>query len=170
LDKVSVLLLWILVIIQLGITFMLTKLISAFLNSSGVKNLPKLEIGSKAPLFREFDQNGNIITLENNKVTLLLFIKDTCNNCKNILNNINKIKNINIEIILISGLADNWDLTQLPKDIPLIQSSIVMRNYLIERVPTAVLIDEFGFIKVNKFIEGIEDLKSEILLYTNQPA
>ncbi|MFC4768171.1 TlpA family protein disulfide reductase [Effusibacillus consociatus] len=164
----SNILLWIFMIIQLGIIFLLSKLIANFLNrfrlSQGKIEQLKLNIGDRAPLFREWDQNKNLVKLaENNgKNTLLVFTSAGCNICKEVLPQLPLLSTSfpSLRIIVVSRDLNVELIKTLPPEIHFIGSEEIMENYFIQKVPTVVVIDENGIITELETINTFRHLTS----------
>lgn len=157
---ISEVLLWLFMLSLLGILLLFLRVQAKFIN-----NLPiispslKLNIGQPAPLFRETDQQGQAVTLSENHQSLLIFVKDTCGLCKELIKNIRYLEKEDTRIILVASVADNINAFKVPKSISIIQSNIVMKSYFVEQLPYIVLVDKNLLVKSMKSISN----KNEII-------
>jgi thioredoxin-related protein len=148
---VSNIVLWIIVGFQLVITFFLAKLVVQFLNNIRINGskLQKsvLQKGAPAPLFRVLDQHGELVKLTDNenKITMIMFVKESCGTCKEIYS---KLKNIftlyskQFNFILITDSKFSEQQLHELEGIHICESEDVPRKYNIEIVPTVVFVDQ----------------------------
>lgn len=161
----SNIILWVVVIIQTLFIFLLTKSITHFLKNLRIEktNSNLLAAGKKAPLFKETDNEGNLVKLSdfNNSFTLLFFADDICNMCKETFILIKNKIPPSIRVIVIAD--ENPELENLSnlvthKNMYLIRSNDLSVNYQIKEVPTLFLLDKEGMIKKIYDNNEIQDL------------
>ncbi|TCP57655.1 peroxiredoxin [Tumebacillus sp. BK434] len=146
--------LWVFMIIQLAILVTFAKLVAKFLNrfhlSGRQAAMLSLQTGEKAPLFREKDQNNNMIKLsdyDGNK-TLLIFKSDSCPVCKDLLDQLPALKEAaaSTRIIVVAAEGDNVTHQDSANGIHFVRSNEVISNYFITKFPTVLVINEYGTI------------------------
>ncbi len=168
--------LWIFVAVQLVVIFMLTKLITQFLNrfrtdGSQVGQLT-LKAGMKAPLFREEDQHGTMVKLAEHQGehSLLLFTKQGCSICQELITHLPHVQQAhpNLRLLVISGESEEETQKQVPAGVHHLRSRFVMSNYHIEKVPAAVLINPEGQILANETLSNANQLLNIIKVHFRQ--
>lgn len=145
---VSNLLLWIVILLQLGLFIVFAKLVVRFLNGFRVNEgnqieTATLEAGDKAPAFWEKDQFGVMHSLEqnDNKYTLLLFISETCGICEKILRQLPEVefseKNLRLFVISSTSMGPKETLV---RGFPFLKAGDMFQAYRVSALPTGVLI------------------------------
>jgi thiol-disulfide isomerase/thioredoxin len=142
---ISVVLLWIVVIAQLILFLVFSKLVVRFLNGFrlvGRKVEPvRLQRGERAPFFREKDQWGlwHTQTDVQDRATLLLFVNNTCGTCRMLLKQLQDFHGWEQECRLLVVASSPLDEDKkLPPSIPLLLSAQMFEAYRIDSVPMAV--------------------------------
>ncbi|EJW15390.1 redoxin domain-containing protein [Paenibacillus alvei] len=146
-----------LVLIQLLLIFMLARLIGQFLTkikSVGGISLTELQIGEQVPLFREWGSQGRKVILRellNHRKVLLLFISTTCQTCKSILPDLERVvENWDIHIVVINTDKQSNDeeiQAILPSGIEYVRSVDIMDAYGVSKVPYAFLVNQNGILE-----------------------
>ena len=168
--------LWIFMILQTVVIFLLTKSISEFINRFQLekKNSSLVSIGNRAPLFREINYNGEWIKLSDfrGKYTLLFFAIFTCGVCKRTLSEIKEdiMKGTNLIHMIIISEEGSQENTAYPtgNNISLIRSEDVLSNYEVIEVPTLFLIDPNGIIVNIYRNDELKQLKKDLGIDGNQ--
>lgn len=151
-NLISHVLLWGFIIVQSFVIFLLTKLIVQFLNRFRLEGNKIISKGSKAPLFREKDTKGNLVRMSDfeKKWTLLVFVKDSCSICKEIIPLLPDIKQQSARPLRILAVtSEEGEKTidnKLDESISLIRSNDIINNYEIQEVPTYIVVDFQGLI------------------------
>lgn len=163
--NISEILLWTFMIIQMLLVLFLVKLIIEFLSRFRLyedSELPLLRTGDKAPLFREKDIEGNNVKLDyySFEDTLLIFVQNSCDKCKSIINLLGELQQpSSLRIILASRAEEGSAEYSVPNGISLLQSNVIIDNYFIDKFPTAVHIDDKGTIISISEINNKEQFK-----------
>ncbi|NGP58479.1 redoxin domain-containing protein [Paenibacillus thiaminolyticus] len=147
----------VLVLIQLLLIFMLARLIGQFLakiKSVGGISLTELQIGEQVPLFREWGSQGRKVILRellSHRKVLLLFISTTCQTCKSILPDLQRVvENWDIHIVVINTDKQSNDEeieVMLPSGIDYIRSVDIMDAYGVSKVPYVFLVNQNGILE-----------------------
>lgn len=173
---ISHILLWTLMLIQMAFLFYLTRLIVQFLNRFRLSDKQAvsltLQIGQRAPDFREKDQHGAIIrpASGNHQESLLLFVQDTCSKCKGIVAQLELLHKRfhRLRMIVIGGKIYYEKGLSAPEGIHFIRSDELLADYYIRAVPTAFLLDASGDIVEMKQVAAISDLVEMLEEQINQ--
>ncbi|MCY9582470.1 TlpA family protein disulfide reductase [Paenibacillus alvei] len=146
-----------LVLIQLLLIFMLARFIGQFLTkikSVGGISFTELQIGEQVPLFREWGSQGRKVILRellSHRKVLLLFINTTCQTCKSILPDLERVvENWDIHIVVINTDKQSNDeeiQAMLPSGIEYIRSVDIMDTYGVSKVPYAFLVNQNGILE-----------------------
>ncbi|MEJ8548724.1 hypothetical protein [Brevibacillus borstelensis] len=163
---ISNLLLWVVVFVQTIILFFFIRLVVQFLNRFRVNDkqvtAATLTIGEKAPVFREKDQHGEVVqaTEDVEKQTFMLFTNDTCGTCKAIIPELPHILQDypDVRVIVVSNPIYYEKGLEVPSAIHLVRSNDLINKFLIQIVPTAVLIDHDGIIRAIRQVTSIQDI------------
>ncbi|MNC26928.1 thiol-disulfide oxidoreductase [compost metagenome] len=169
LNLLSQTLLWLFFIFLLLMLLLILKLQVEFLNRFRITRSKSaegegLQIGQKAPLFRERDLMNNLIKLDHflGKKILLIFVSSTCSLCGEIVNNLDKLLEIkNRKVIVITN--NNLINTKIPDEIVCIYSKELSEVYMISYVPSIVMINDTGNIDL---IERVTDIKQIVHMAT----
>jgi thiol-disulfide isomerase/thioredoxin len=149
---ISYIVLWVFVIIQTGIIYLMFKNLNIFLNqfqnAEGVKKKQDLTNGSIAPPFsmKSVINNRTVkIGPENENTIILVFVSSTCPSCLHLLQTINDTLG---EIVFISQkkLDSKYTEKVAAYDYPYLVSSDLFQKYQINGVPKGVVIEK-GIIK-----------------------
>ncbi|MGG4449943.1 redoxin domain-containing protein [Brevibacillus sp. HB1.4B] len=157
-------------LIQLVIILFFSKLLVDFLNrfrlSGKTIEDTSLIVGDRAPLFREKDQTGNLVKLADNfgKKSVLLFISETCETCKDLIPYLSDITLINpyLKIFVIVSNYSKQKEYNIPDQISLIRSENIVKQYYIRTVPTMIMVDEKGYILYANGVDNFEQLMAVI--------
>jgi thioredoxin-related protein len=170
----SVIILWLVVIVQSIIIYYLSKYVVDFLNSFKISNNKaasiQLLVGQKAPLFREEDQNKMVVKLSDSrdKNTILLFVSNDCMFCKELLPKLYLIpQQLDLRIIVISQSkldTNNLDFTH----ISILQSELLFRSYFVKTVPEMFLLDSLGYIVIKEQINTFHGMSIILGNYLNK--
>lgn len=156
--SLSVVILWVIVIIQTICIYFLVKFVSTFLNrfrTTG-NNLVEetLGVGDKAPLFREYDyiKEEQVAVIDNRgKYTMLMFASKDCLICHELLPKItNFLTKYDLRIIVLS---QEELLENINTEISYIKSSNLFEAFNISSVPTMILLDTNNHIVLIKHID-----------------
>lgn len=135
--------------------------------------LETLATGDEAPLFRVHDVNGNKVIAKkifNENNTLLLFINTNCPTCKNILEKLTNIENnydLNVIVINNDEIFEDSEVQKLvPESVFYIRASHITTTYLIQKTPTAIIVED-GLVKVSNQVTHINSLLN--MLITENP-
>lgn len=162
-----------LVVIQLGIVYMLARFIGNFINEirsyRGIR-IGGLEVGDEAPIFRELDHQKKSVSLKrliSEKNVVLLFISTKCPTCKELLTQLKKITEAyNVHFVLINNDKESDDreiVKMIPKGVFYIRSTQIGYIYFIDRVPTALIINQAGIIEKQNAINSVGGLWNILL-------
>ncbi|MGE7999218.1 peroxiredoxin family protein [Lysinibacillus sp. NPDC093190] len=166
----SNILLWVFIILQTIVIFLLTKSITHFLNRFKLEkaNSRIVSVGTRAPLFREVSEDGQLVKLSdyNNKNTILFFAKDTCNVCKATLAALIKViqNTTSMRLIIVAPEeVEEKNITYPNNDYTyLVRSNSILINYEVYDVPTIFLIDPNGIISNVYSNDKLDELKKDL--------
>ncbi|WP_157999706.1 thioredoxin fold domain-containing protein [Paenibacillus elgii] len=163
----SIMALWVFVLLQFIVIFMLTKLVAQFLNKLQLKEANdirrELQAGDMAPLLTY--NSGNEETAEfprkENTPTLALFTADGCPFCKKVLAELTGMRERYPWMrIVVFTTVDEKEPDIHPSDmIEYIQSTEAFTLYEIKGVPAAMLIDAQGVIAIKAAIANYKHLQ-----------
>lgn len=153
-------LLWIVLIINLLLTFGLIRRATKMTNVPDFENIPTLAINSQAPDFNAETLDGKLVSLNtySNKSVSFIFVSPDCAPCIEKLPTFHKIgmyaKQHGVEIILVS-LAEKKEtlafaekhLITIPTLIAPQENNPFAKNYLVAGTPFYCLIDIGGKVK-----------------------
>ncbi|MFG0213248.1 hypothetical protein ACFU8X_09095 [Brevibacillus porteri] len=154
----SVIALWVFVIVQFVVIYLLTKLVADFINKLQAKEKePSVDnwIGSRAPVLIDNSPSGTSIDFTEMKShsTLALFTAEGCPICQQIIPHLEKVKlrfpQLKLLVVYSGKLIRE---TQNQDDIQYIDSAISFSMYQIDAIPSAVLIDKKGIILAKESI------------------
>lgn len=175
---VSIILLWVVVILQFGLFILLAKLVGQFLSrmrlaSNGQAVQYSLGVGDQAPLFREKDQAGRMRVLAETegKQTLLLFSQDGCEICARVIPELPKLQEqTGMRILVLS--PDGQGEHKLGPDVPvsIIRSQDVLDSYMNPPAPTMMLLDEKNYIMAKESVFSSRQLEILILHHLKRAA
>jgi cytochrome oxidase Cu insertion factor (SCO1/SenC/PrrC family) len=141
----------IIVIFQTLVIFYLARYIGEFISKiesvNGIK-VGSLQEGQAAPNFRELDSQGRKVVSKDflGKRSILLFINTNCATCKEVIPEIEKIKNTyNLQVLVINTDENHDDSIIreiLGERVSYIRSNKITQLYSITKVPYALIIDE----------------------------
>ena len=165
---ISNFLLWVVILIQSIILVAFIRLVVQFLNRFRISDkqveVATLSIGGPAPVFRERNQNGVVIELNNQQTeqTLLVFTSDTCGTCKVVIPELQHTRKHypNVRVIVVSNPIYYEKGIEIPEGIHLIRSDEIMNKYHVHVVPTAFLVDENGTIREIKQVKDHQDVEA----------
>lgn len=158
---------------EIGILYYFLKYNSNFLKQiqsiKGIQ-LDALDIGDKAPFFREYSNNKEKVIAKDlfkeNK-TFVLFISTNCPVCKSLLGDMNVIAmkyDLNFLVINSDNLSNDDHVTkQLSDRITYIRSNQIPSLYFIRKVPHAMMIDEQGQIVLTSYVSNPNALYNMLL-------
>ncbi|MCM3561169.1 peroxiredoxin family protein [Brevibacillus borstelensis] len=165
---ISNVLLWVVVFVQSIILLFFIRLVVQFLNRFRISDkqveMASLSIGGSAPFFREKNQQGDIVELNDQQAeqTLLLFTNDHCGTCKAVISELQHARNQypHVRIIVVANPIYYEKGMEIPEGIHLIRSEEIMQKYQIHIVPTAILVDENRMIRDIKQVKDYRDIES----------
>ncbi len=164
--SISNALLWVFMIFQFICFIMLAKLVANFLNRFRISNTSvapvKLHVGVQAPLFRETDQNGQIVALSETegKPTLLLFTDDSCSICKQLIPTLPTLKeHTDIRIIVIAHERKDAQIKDIPDGVHFLRSDQIIEDYLFPGAPAMILVDHKRYIISNEIVNSSHQLE-----------
>lgn len=169
----SNILLWVIVIIQIGVIFALTRQIGilfervtpvgAMISDSG----PAL--GDKVPPLALSNLNGNEVTLgaRNGRAQLFFFLSTSCPICKALLPALKSIRDDEsswLDVILASdgreALHRRLIASEGLEKFPYVLSSELGMSFRVSKLPFAVLIDKTGKVDAKGLVNSREQLES----------
>lgn len=178
----SDLLLWVVVVVQSIFIIMLlnktTKFLSRLLLVSGIQIDSKLKIGDIAPLSRGTTHNNEKINLSKmipGDINFLLFVKESCSICSDVITNIMPILDkleepFKLTIIQIGNFdEEKTDFFNSFNNINYIKSDNMIRDFEITKAPTIIIYDKDKIIKSIDIIYDVHQLKDVLLTKTKRP-
>lgn len=155
-------LLWVIVICQFFIIFYLTRILSQFLTrfrTTGQKvEEMSLQVGASAPLFRAKDSGGNMVRIYDylGREVLLLFSNPSCSTCENLLQ---KVSSLDVPTFIISSEKYSEERIKLYPQFIFLNDPNLMENYYIQKVPTLVVVDQYGNVAKVSGANQFEEVK-----------
>lgn len=166
----SIIALWVFVLLQFIVIFMLTKLVAQFLNKLQIKvtsgSKRELQAGDKAPLFTYLGADGDSIEFPRRDTapTLALFTAEGCPFCKKIIAELADMQERYPMIrIVVFTTVDEKELDIHHNDtVEYAHTKDAFTLYEIKEVPAVVLIDTEGMIAVKAAIASYKHLRKMV--------
>lgn len=172
---ISNLALWGLVLVQGVILVVLMKTLVQYINRLQYKILLRkpvlftVKVGDKAPVFREPNQKGEMISLTDNggRSTLLVFTVDNSQLCKEIFPRLPEIHRLGLEmrVCVIEDTVPNGTASEAPDSIHYFRSFQVFKMFQIKRVPYFMLVNEDGYVVDADPISSYKELELRLQKY-----
>ncbi|MBH0173769.1 hypothetical protein IHV09_09375 [Fictibacillus sp. 23RED33] len=157
--------LWVIVICQFFVIFYLTRILSQFLTrfrTTGQKvEEMSLQVGTSAPLFRAKDSRGNTVKIHDyiGRDVLLLFSNPSCSTCESLLE---KASSLEVPTFIISPERYSDErIKRYPQFIFLYDPNL-LENYYIQKVPTLVVVDQYGNVATIGGANQFEEIQDSI--------
>ncbi|MGE1164489.1 peroxiredoxin family protein [Peribacillus simplex] len=162
--------LWVVVVIEGLIIFTLISSLKKFVLKIQQGNMVdfkrELPLNTLAPAFKVKDQLNNVVKMGPNigQDTLIVFISSTCSICKMLLENLEKLKIEDRNIIFISEAKIEKSYIKLisEQNYSYIASQQIHQDYNVFNVPKAILISNDGYVQENFPLSSWEDLNTNI--------
>ncbi|PUA41074.1 hypothetical protein C8Z91_00410 [Paenibacillus elgii] len=166
----SIIALWVFVLLQFIVIFMLTKLVAQFLNKLQIKETSdskrELQAGDKAPLFTYLGADGDSIEFPRRDTapTLALFTAEGCPFCTKVLDELSDMQERYPMIrIVVFTTVDEKELDIHHNDtVEYAHTKDAFTLYEIKEVPAVVLIDTEGMIAVKAAIASYKHLRKMV--------
>ncbi len=163
----SIIALWVFVLLQFIVIFMLTKLIARFLNKLQIKEAHEknrgFQVGDKAPPIHYNSLNGEPEEFPGGVglPVLALFIANGCPFCESVLANLSKMtaRYPFMRVIVFTAVEEKMQEKQNGGTLEFIHSIEAFTIYNIKGIPAAMLIDNQGIIAIKAEIANYKHLQ-----------
>lgn len=168
----SLLAIWAIVIFQLFYMYYMAKVVGEFMNRfkfSADKFRNSFQPGDRAPFFRMKDNNHSIVKLNDEIKTqsILLFTSNSCDTCKEILENINTVTKFTSNYRLIvfgERLPTNDKMT----NVHFVENRNIMELYEISSVPYLIITNDANRILKASNVNSLQELIQHIKTFSHE--
>lgn len=168
--------LWVFVLLQVAVLYTLTKTLVQLVNRVQYKIMRNqlsqaltLKVGSRAPVFREPDQHGRMISLSDNGGlgTLLVLTVDNSPMCKELILRLPELRALQLplRICVIDDITPNGTPSEAPDGLHYFRSRLVYKSFHVKRAPFFVLVNEQGIVADLDPFSGYKELEVRLRKY-----
>lgn len=172
--------LWVFLLIEFVAVLLIAKLFTDFLERTDTLGQVESEkvmlgAGKRAPYFSLPDQNGLPVApvdLQGGRLTVLLFMQDTCGLCKGIFPKLPELNRLGLDLrlMVVEQARTDEPATHAPDSIHYVRSREVASHYQISQTPSVMLISPTGMILKSAVISNFKELEANLLSYFEQMA